>query len=148
MESDFTDLLAEFIRHAEPDLDRRLESQAEALTELKCTQPILGKWVDEHDTEYLLAAFALDDDDFAENFPRMAKYTQEDRKKIIDEFENHFNNCPRCHLKRGYDLEFNSRIEQVCRQNRAQLLHHLRQAEDPGGDDDPQGKPVVKAAHF
>jgi hypothetical protein len=127
MESDFTKLLLDLVRQAEPDLDSRLESQSEALNELVCTHPTLGQWIAENDVQYLLAAFDLDDQDFAENFPGMAHIKEHDRKRIIETFETHLSNCLFCHRKRSYDLEFTSRIEAVCRQNKGQLLNQLQQ---------------------
>jgi len=148
MESDFTDLLDIFVRQAEPDLNARLEAQAESLTGLKCSEPVLGKWVDEHDVEYMLAAFALDDDDFVAIFPSMSNITEHDRNRIIEAFENHFEDCLHCSRKRSYDLEYNSRVERVFQQKRAELLHHLSQsAPEPKPEEEHKREPVLVTAH-
>jgi hypothetical protein len=135
--ADITDLIADFIRQAEPDLSSRLEYQAQALDDLKCTNPVLGRWVDAHDVQYLLAAFDLDDDEFASNFPGMAHLKEHDRQKIIQTFNDHFEQCSRCHLKRSYDLEFTSRIESVVRQQRVNFSPQLQatDSDKPGEDD-------------
>ena len=122
---DFDGLIIDLVRKAEPDLDARLESQAEALKELECTYPVLGRWIDEYDVEYLMAAFNLDDDEFASNFPAMAHLKQHDRSQIIEAFEKHFDQCPHCYLKRGYDLEMNARIERAYTLNSATVAQHL-----------------------
>ena len=80
MESEFTDLLAKLVRLAEPDLENRLEAQSEELSKFECIEPTLGKWVEEHDCEYLMAAFELDDEDFKENFPGMAEFNKQESK--------------------------------------------------------------------
>lgn len=148
MESDFTDLLDIFVRQAEPDLNSRLEAQAESLTGLKCTEPVLGKWVDEHDVEYMLAAFALDDDDFVATFPSMANITEDDRNRIIEAFEKHFEYCPHCSRKRNYDLEYNSRVERVFQQKRAELLHHLSESPaETESEEEHKREAVLIAAH-
>lgn len=136
MASDITDLIADFIRQAEPDLNTRLEYQAQALEDLKCTNAVLGKWVEAHDVQYLLAAFDLDDDEFASNFPGMAHLKEHDRQRIIETFETHFQHCSRCHLKRSYDLEFNSRIESVVRQQKGHLSPQLRAAHPETSSED------------
>ncbi len=123
---DFDDLIIDLVRKAEPDLDARLENQAEALKELECTNPVLGRWIDEYDVEYLIAAFKLDDDEFSSNFPEMGHLNQHDRSQIIEAFETHFDQCPHCYLKRGYDLEMNARIERVYRLNNAEVMQHLQ----------------------
>lgn len=122
---DFDGLIIDLVRKAEPDLDERLESQAEALKELVCTNPVLGRWIDEYDVDYLMAAFNLDDDEFASNFPAMAHLNQHDRSQIIEAFEKHFDQCPHCYLKRGYDLEMNARIERAYTLNSATVAQHL-----------------------
>lgn len=126
---DFDNLIIDLVRKAEPDLDSRLESQAEALNELKCTEPVLGKWIDEYDVEYLMAAFDLDDEEFASNFPAMAHLNQNDRNQIIDAFEKHFDQCPHCYLKRGYDMELNARIERAYTTNNTAVVQQLQSAE-------------------
>lgn len=114
---DFDEFIVNLVRSEEPDLDRRLESQAEALSALECTNPVLGKWIDTYDVEYLLAAFNLSDDDFTENFPDLSHLNRHDRSQIIEAFEDHFVHCSHCHLKRGYDLEMNGRIEMAYRRH-------------------------------
>ena len=126
---DFDNLIIDLVRKAEPDLDSRLESQAEALNDLKCTNPVLGRWIDEYDVEYLMSAFDLDDEEFSANFPAMAHLDQHDRTQIMDAFEKHFDQCPHCYLKRGYDLEMNARIERAYTTNNAAVTQHLQSAE-------------------
>src|SRR5437588_5393483 len=104
METDFSDIIVDQVRQAEPDLDARLEAQADALTERECINPTIGQWIDAYDLNYLSAAFALDDDDFAKNFPKMAHLTQPDRERIIKALAEHVEHCPRCCLKSSYDI--------------------------------------------
>ena len=122
---DFDDFIVDLVRKTEPDIDARLESQAEALKELECTNPVLGRWIDEYDVEYLAAAFNLDDDEFSSQFPAMSNLNQHDRSQIIEAFESHFDQCPHCFLKRGYDTEMNARIERAYRLNNAAVVQHL-----------------------
>lgn len=123
---DISDIIVEILRQAEPDLDSRLKYQAEALSEDKCTSPLIGKWIDANHVQYLFAAFALNDADFAEYFPKMAHVTEHHRKRITKTFEHHFDHCKHCSLKRGYDLELDSRIERTFRENRDHLLRQLK----------------------
>jgi hypothetical protein len=125
---DFDKLIIDLVRKEEPDLDARLENQAEALNDRECANPVLGRWIDEYDVEYLLAAFNLDDDEFSSNFPTMGHLNQHDRSQIIEAFESHFDQCPHCYLKRGYDLEMNARIERAYTRNNAEVMQHLEAA--------------------
>lgn len=127
MKSEFVDLLAAFVRKEESDLTFRLETHAEELNNLPCTEPVIGKWVDAHDVEFMMAAFALDDDDFAAEFPGITNLSQPDRQRIIKAFEQHFQQCAHCGRKQNYDHEFNSRVDAVVQKNRTDLLEYLDQ---------------------
>ena len=100
MKNDLTDVIADFVFKAAPDLASRLEAQAEALDEAKCINPVIGRWVDENDVKYLLSTFTLNDKDFAERFPAMAHTSKAERQKVLATFEEHFEYCEHCSLKR------------------------------------------------
>lgn len=113
MEYDFSDILAQEVRQAEPDLDARLEAQAEALNELECSNIVIGRWIEEFGLGYLQAAFALEDKDFAESFPGLAHINQDDRKKVIETFNRHVDTCIHCSRRTSYDTELDSRINRA-----------------------------------
>lgn len=141
---DFDKLIIDLVRKEEPDLDARLENQAEALNDLECTNPVLGRWIDEYDVEYLMAAFNLDDDEFSSNFPTMGHLNQHDRSQIIEAFESHFDQCPHCYLKRGYDLEMNARIEHAYTRNSSEVMQHLQSTQvTPLQQEIPTGRTVA-----
>ncbi|HKY05937.1 MAG TPA: hypothetical protein VJQ56_13665 [Blastocatellia bacterium] len=140
MKNDLTDVIAAFVFRSAPDLASRLEAQAEALDEAKCNNPVIGRWVDENDVKYLLSAFALNDKDFAERFPAMAHTSKAERQQVIAVFEEHFEHCKHCSLKRGYDLEMDARIKQACKQNSDFLLQMLEEEDaEPSKEDEHPG---------
>jgi hypothetical protein len=135
MEPEITDVIADLVRQANPELEARLEAQAEALREHQCVNPLIGKWVDTHDVKYLLSTFNLADEDFAERFPTMAHVKREERRRVAAAIERHFEQCVHCSLKRGYDLELDAQIKQACRQNSALLLELLGEdGAEPAGE--------------
>jgi len=129
MKSDITDVIADFVLQTAPGLESRLEDQAEALREAKCTDPAVGQWIVASDVKYLLSIFALEDKDFAAKFPTMAHITGPERQQFIATIEAHCEQCPHCSLKRGYDLEWDARIKQSCKQNNNVLLKLLEEDE-------------------
>ena len=147
MKSEFIDLLTDFVRQAEPDLDRRLEVHTSELNKFPCTEPIIGKWVDAHDVDFLLAAFALDDEDFAADFPALGHLKQPHRKRIIDAFNDHFQRCVHCSRKQSYDSEFNSRVDHVLQKKRKELLQCLEQEVTNEGADEEDERLSVEIAH-
>lgn len=137
MNNDLTDLIADFVFKSAPDLASRLESQAEALDEAKCTNPVLGRWIDENDVKYLFSVFALNDKDFAERFPTISPMSRAERQRVAAALEGHFEHCKHCSLKRGYDLELDAHIKQACEQNSDLLLQILAEDEtEPSKEDD------------
>jgi hypothetical protein len=127
MKSDITNVIADLVRQATPDLESRLEYQAEALREVKCTTPVLGQWIDANDVKYLLSTFALEDKNFDERFPAIAHIAGQERQHLIATIKTHLEECPHCSLKRGYDLELDARIKQACQQNNSALLQLLEE---------------------
>lgn len=125
MESDFINIVNELMREREPDLTIRLEWQEEALDELHCTNPTLGRWFEDNTVGYVLAAFNLSDKDFASAFPGLKQLSTAQRREIVQTFEKHIDDCPRCSRKRSYDLEFEARLEATLNDNRQDLLNAL-----------------------
>lgn len=135
MGSEISDIITDLVFLADVDLEARLEAQVEALRESGCVNPLLGRWVDENEVNYLLSTLALKDEDFTEEFPAMAHITGQERRGLIAALEAHFEQCPHCSLKRGYDLEMDARIEQACEQNNNTLLRILKEDEDDSTDE-------------
>ncbi|HEX5733540.1 MAG TPA: hypothetical protein VF131_11960 [Blastocatellia bacterium] len=144
---DLTDAIAEFVYKSAPDLASRLESQAEALDEAKCINPVIGSWVDENDVKYLLSTFALNDKDFADRFPSMAHTTRAERQRVIAALEEHFEHCQHCSLKRGYDLELDARIKQACRQNSDRLLRLIGEEDSESSKEEDHPTINLEPAH-
>lgn len=148
MKRDVSEVIADLIFETEPDLTSRLESQEEALRETPCTDPPLGRWVDENDVPYLLSVIALGDEEFVAEFPAMARADAGERQRFRAALEAHLDECPHCSLKRGYDIEMGARVEQACRQNRDFLLRVLR--EETAAETAEEGEHAgekTKAAH-
>lgn len=140
MKTNITNVIADLVLQSEPDLAARLEAQAEALREVECTNPVLGRWIDAHDVKYLLSTFALNDDDFAGRFPAMAHITGPERQRVAAALEAHCEQCPHCSLKRGYDLELDARIKQASQRNSTALLQLLEDdGVDQSDEDEHQG---------
>jgi hypothetical protein len=146
MRNDLTDIIANFVFKSAPDLASRLEAQAEALDEAKCSNPVIGRWVDENDVKYLLSAFSLNDKDFAERFSSMAHTSRAERQRIVATLEEHFEHCQHCSLKRGYDLELDSRIKQACQQNSDFLLQILKDDETEASKEDDHLSMKIESA--
>jgi hypothetical protein len=128
MKSDLTDVIADLVFQAAPELTSRFEDQAVALRETKCTSPgFEGQWIDTYEVKYLFSILALGDEDFAARFPALAHASAADRWQLRTTLEAHLERCPHCSLKRGYDLELSQRIKKTCRQNSTWLLHLLEE---------------------
>lgn len=129
MTTEITDLFVDLVLQTNPELDARLEYQAEALRETKCIQPLVGQYIDAHHVEYLLSALALGEKDFAESFPAMSRIAGPDRRQVAATIESHIERCSHCSLKRAYDLELDARIEQAFKLSN-DLLPQLSEQEE------------------
>lgn len=146
MNANIADVIATFVREEDSDLNARFDAQTEALTEARCTQPVIGKWIDANDVQTLLAALDLGDSDFADRFPALAHLTSHDRKKCIATIEVHLEGCAHCALKRSYDLELDMRIERTYRDHSSELLQ-LLESEDAETDEAEHHPPKAFSAH-
>jgi hypothetical protein len=113
--------LANLIRQADPEVEFRLEAQADALRENRCIDYRLGQWLVD-DVDYLMAVLDLDDFNFAERFPSLAHYNEQKRVETKAELQHHLEYCQHCALRYGYALELDARIARVCRENKEDLM--------------------------
>jgi hypothetical protein len=113
--------LANLIRQADPEVEFRLEAQANALKESRCIDYRIGQWLVD-DVDYLTAVLDLDDFNFAKRFPSIAHYGEEKRQRTKAEIEHHLEFCQQCALRYGYALELDARIMRVCRENEDLLI--------------------------
>ena len=128
MKTDLTEIIADLVLQSAPELTSRSEYQAEALMEIKCTSPTLeGQWLDTYEIKYLFSILALGDEDFTARFPALARFAGPERRQLIGTLERHLERCQHCSLKRGYDLELDQRIKEVCRENSTLLLQLLEE---------------------
>jgi hypothetical protein len=126
MEKDFITLLSRLIIEKDDDTPNRLTAQTDALKERECINPELGKWIDSSDFPFLIETLMLDATIFSREFPRVHMPVDE-RKAFAGTLELHCESCPRCHLKRAYDIEWQSRIKKALAENKraiGQALGH------------------------
>lgn len=128
---DISDVLAGLVFKTNPGLTSRLEAQEEELRESACTEPALGRWIND-DVEYLLSALSLGDKDFAELFPSMSNVGSDERSRLAAALETHMTRCRHCSLRRGYALELSARIERALRE-RDGLLSQMLEEDEPDG---------------
>lgn len=136
-EREIAAVIAEMLLLGSPELEDRLEAQAEELLEKECIVPAIGRLVDAYDIKLLFSALALKDEDFAIKFPGIAHAALLERHKLINTIEAHFERCTHCYLKRGYDLELDTGIKNICWENRDFLLQLLKEDVSDPSDDGP-----------
>jgi hypothetical protein len=137
MNFELHELIAKLIIEDDPDLQLRLEYQQEALRDSVCVNPVLGQWIDNNNVQYLLDALSLVDDDFAERFPSVANLPSPLRHEILTTFEEHFELCKHCALKKAYELELEARINRSWLNHHDRLLRHF-QKDEPAADGEEQ----------
>jgi hypothetical protein len=113
VEADFIQLLARLISESDDD-DPPIERTGKDLT---CSQPALGRWIDDCDFPFLMDTLALSDRIFAREFPGI-RLSQEEREAFAKVLETHCQECARCHAKQAEDIEWKSRVEKAFAENK------------------------------
>jgi hypothetical protein len=129
METDFTTTLTTFFEQMDPELQSSIGGQEEALRDLRCNNPLVGRWIDSIFTSYLIAVFSLKTLDFVEMFPQLKHIGTLQRQQIVATIDQHMNNCRRCATKHEFDLEFEARFKRACQKNSEFLLQLLTEDE-------------------
>jgi hypothetical protein len=120
MQKDLFALLPKLIVESDDDTRFRFQAQQEALDELRCTQPPLGEWIDRCDYSFLMNTLSLSDRLFAKEFPGV-QLSVEERKQFAEELSRHCDDCARCHLKKMYDLQWESCVDRAIAENREEI---------------------------
>lgn len=117
MEENLIDTISTFILERDDDAPFRLEAQESNLRDKQCTQPRYGAWIDRCDYPFLMETLMLDHAVFSDEFPGV-KFPAKERAELALTLEEHCEQCVRCHLKRGYDLEWQARVDEALTENR------------------------------
>jgi hypothetical protein len=125
-------LLSGLIVGKDKDVPYRLSEQEKTLQALECSDPEgAGIWIAKCDFPFLIETLMLDDAIFIKEFPGV-QLTAEDRKQFAYTLELHSETCPRCHLKRAYDLEWQSSVDNAIAENKEVISEAITRANGKG----------------
>lgn len=113
LETDFAQLLARLIGESDDD-DPPFERTGKELT---CSQPVLGRWIDDCDFPFLMETLALPDHVFSQEFPEI-KLSHRDREAFAKVLNSHCKECARCNAKQAEDIAWRHRVEKVIVKNK------------------------------
>ena len=120
LETDFIELLARLIaesRDGDPPIER-------AGKDLKCSQPVLGQWIDQTDVPFLLETLFLPDEVFVREFPEIP-LSRRDREAFAKTLNTHCTECARCNAKKAEDIAWKLRVDQAFVENKDVIGHFL-----------------------
>jgi hypothetical protein len=120
LEADFIELLARLMSETdegEPPFERTGR-------DLPCSQPGLGRWIDDCDVPFLLETLALPDDVFAREFPGI-KLSQRDREAFARTLDTHCTECAHCGAKNAEDIAWKLRVDKAFVENKQAIGHFL-----------------------
>lgn len=129
METNMFELLSKFIREKDDDTPNRLAEQEAELKRLECTDPVHGRWIEVNDFPFLIETLMLNDAVFSIEYPTVS-LSLEERKSLVSALEAHCEGCAHCGRKRGYDLEWQSRIDRVIADNHEVIGRAVARAVD------------------
>jgi hypothetical protein len=117
-QTDFIQLLSSLISESD-DGEPPIERTGKDLT---CSQPIIGRWIDDCDVPFLFDTLSLPDDVFNQEFPGI-KLFKRDRETFARILETHCTECARCNAKRVEDLEWKMRVDKALVENKQAIGH-------------------------
>lgn len=123
VETDFIHLLARLIAASAAN-DPPIKHTGE---DLRCSQPILGRWIDRCDVPFLLETLALSDHVFGQEFPGIL-LSQAERLAFAKTLDSHCRECASCHAKKGEDIAWQLRVEQAFADNKQVIGDALAKA--------------------
>lgn len=127
MGAELFELLWRCIKERGGDAPSLAEQKAE-LEKRECTDPaLLGRWIGANDFPFLIETLMLSDAVFSEEYPNV-KLTSEERRRFASDLEAHCERCPRCGLKRAFDLEWQARVNSAFAENREALGQAIARA--------------------
>lgn len=120
-ETDLIELLARLICESnnEPPIRRTGK-------DLPCSEPNVGKWVQNCDFPFLMETLALPDHIFAQEFPGI-ELSQKERKAFAKTLEKHCSSCARCNAKQAEDIAWKLRVDETIVDNREAIGEALAQ---------------------
>jgi hypothetical protein len=113
VQTDFIQLLARLIAAS----DKGQPPTKRTGNDLSCSQPALGKWIDDCDFPFLMETLALPDEVFEREFPGI-RLSHQERETFAQTLNSHCKECARCHAKRAEDLEWESRVDKAFAENK------------------------------
>lgn len=126
-ETELIGLLSRFIRESDDDIPFRPAEQEAELERRTCSAPELGRWIGSTDFPFLIETLMLSDAVFGEEFPDLA-LPAEERKRFANALERHCEDCPRCGLKRAYDLAWQARVNTAISENKEAVEEAIARA--------------------
>lgn len=108
-----TDTLTDLMVFDDEDLPVRLREQEEKLKRRICTNPEIGKLLEEFEMPILLEILNSSDEYYFENFPEKKSFIQSKRQAFGEEVRQHGESCPRCSLKIAFDAQWEGEIEET-----------------------------------
>ena len=113
LEANFIQLLARLITESD-DGDPPFKGTGKDLT---CSQPVLGRWINDCDFPFLMETLALPEHVFNSEFSEIP-LSLEDRQAFASVLQAHRRECAHCHAKITEDIEWKQRVDKAIDKNK------------------------------
>lgn len=119
-ETDFIELLARLICESN-DSDPLIRRTGK---DLPCSEPNVGKWIQDCDFPFLMDTLALPDSVFCREFPEIA-LSQKEREAFAKTLDKHCSDCAPCNAKQVEDIAWKFRVDEAIADNRGAISEAL-----------------------
>ncbi|HEV2765786.1 MAG TPA: hypothetical protein VGV38_22565, partial [Pyrinomonadaceae bacterium] len=111
-----------------------LEAMYAEMAAVECTQPGIGRLIENYYVPLMLSVLELDDKEFAAEYPDERQMTPALRAWLAELIERHSLECRRCLLKASsdyaWDEYFNGIVEKKTDENESRILLHKRTSDE------------------
>lgn len=122
VETNWIELLASLVAEVSDENPQRRSG-----SNLQCSQPMLGKWINDCDVLFLMDTLALSDKVFESEFPGI-RLAQNERFAFASRLIAHCKECARCNAKQAEDIEWKLQVDNALDDNRELLAQVLTRA--------------------
>lgn len=91
----------------------RLKAMDAEAAAAECTQPEIGRLIENYYVPLLMSALELDDEEFNAEYPGERQATAAQRAELAEVLEEHWRGCPRCLPKASGDWEWDKHVNEV-----------------------------------
>jgi len=121
-------VLQTLLEAGDEEIIKRLKAMEAAMAAAECTQPEIGRLIENYYVPLLMSVLELDDEEFEAEYPDEKQVTPAQRADFAEIIDRHSLECRRCQIKAAsdyaWDEHFNEILKKKSAENNPEVLVH------------------------